>query len=85
MPAIETTLTRKGQVTIPAEVRKALGLKPHDKVAFELEGDVAKIKRATSKIRRWYGAVTPTARPEDFRKMREEFEEGVAAEADHRG
>lgn len=82
MLEIETTVTQKGQVTIPAEVRKALGLKPHDKVTFELEGDVAKIKRATSKIRRWYGAVKPIESPEDFRKIREEFEEGVAADSD---
>ena len=85
MLEIETTVTQKGQVTIPAEVRKALGLKPHDKVTFELEGDVAKIKRATSKVRRWYGAVKPIERPEDFRKIREEFEEGVAAESDRGG
>jgi antitoxin PrlF len=82
MPELETTVTQKGQVTIPAEVRKALGLKPRDKVTFELEGEVARIKRAPSKIGRWYGAVTPIERPEDFRKIREEFEEGVAEEAD---
>ena len=29
-------VTRKGQVTIPAEVRKALGLKRGDRVAFTL-------------------------------------------------
>jgi AbrB family looped-hinge helix DNA binding protein len=84
MQALETTLTQKGQVTIPAEVRKALGLKPRDKVAFELDGDVAKIKRATSKVGRWYGAVTPVERPEDFRKVRAEFEQGVAEEADRK-
>lgn len=85
MPELETTLTQKGQVTIPAEVRKALGLKPRDKVAFELDGDVAKIRRAASKIARWYGAVTPRERPEDFREVREEFEREVAEEADRRG
>ena len=85
MPEIKSTLTQKGQVTIPAEVRRALGLKPHDRVTFELEGDGAKIKRATSKISRWYGAVTPVERPEDFRRIREEFEEAVAGETDRRG
>ena len=85
MPGLETTLTQKGQVTIPAEVRKALGLKPRDKVTFELDGDVAKIKRATSKVGRWYGAVPPVERPEDYRKVREEFERGVAEDADRRG
>jgi AbrB family looped-hinge helix DNA binding protein len=30
-------MTSKGQVTIPAEIRKALGLKPRDKVSFRVE------------------------------------------------
>ncbi len=36
------TITSKGQVTIPAEVRKQLGLKKHDKIAFVLgkQGDI---------------------------------------------
>jgi AbrB family looped-hinge helix DNA binding protein len=38
-----STLTRKGQVTIPAEIRRALALKQGDKVAFELEGDQVRI------------------------------------------
>jgi AbrB family looped-hinge helix DNA binding protein len=76
----ETTLTQKGQVTIPVEVRASLGLKPKDKVIFEVEGDVAKIRRAPSKVLRWYGSITPRQRPEDFKKLREEFEQGVAEE-----
>ena len=31
-----TTMTSRGQVTIPKEMRKALGLKPGSKVVFEL-------------------------------------------------
>ena len=81
MRALETTLTQKGQVTIPQEIRAQLGLKPKDKVIFEVEGEVARIRRAGSKALRWYGAVTPRERPEDFRKVREEFEAGVAEEA----
>lgn len=30
------TLTSKGQITLPAEARKALGLNPQDKVLFRL-------------------------------------------------
>lgn len=85
MPKRETTLTQKGQVTISAEVRRALGLKPRDKVIFELDGDVAKIKRAASKVGRWYGAVLPIERPENYRRIREEFERTVAEEADRKG
>lgn len=77
---LETTITRKGQVTIPIEIRSRLGLHPKDKVLFELEGDVVKLRPAPSKVLRWYGSVTPRQRPEDFRKLREEFERGVAEE-----
>lgn len=33
-----STVTTKGQVTIPSKLRKALGLFPGKKVAFRLEG-----------------------------------------------
>ena len=39
MQNFETTLTEKGQVTIPQEIRKLLGLRPKDKVRFEVEGE----------------------------------------------
>lgn len=35
MPA---TITSKGQITIPVQVRKALGLEPGDRVVFRLAG-----------------------------------------------
>ena len=40
---IYSTITSKGQVTIPVEVRKHLGVAPNDKIAFVLqpEGTVA--------------------------------------------
>jgi len=75
-----TTLTTKGQVTIPAEIRARLGLKPRDKVVFDLDGDTARLRKAESKIAAMYGSVKPRNRPEDFRKLREEFEKGVAEE-----
>ena len=36
-------ITRKGQVTIPAEMRRSLGLKEGDRVAFVLEGNVVRV------------------------------------------
>jgi len=31
-------ITRKGQVTIPQEIRNRMGLLPHTKIEFELAG-----------------------------------------------
>ena len=39
-------ITSKGQVTIPRQIRKRLGLLPHTKVEFELAGDHARIRKA---------------------------------------
>ncbi len=85
MRDLETTVTQKGQVTIPAEIRARLGLKPRDRVRFEVQGDVATLRPVPSKVLRWYGSVAPKERPEDFREIREEFERGVAEEVDSEG
>ena len=38
---LTSTITEKGQTTIPAEVRKALSLKPHQRLTYEIcEGGV---------------------------------------------
>lgn len=34
-----TTMTERGQVTLPADVRRLLGIKPKEKVTFEVEGN----------------------------------------------
>jgi AbrB family looped-hinge helix DNA binding protein len=77
---METTLTQKGQVTIPVEIRARLGLKPKDKVRFELEGDSVTIRRAQSRIARHFGAVAAPGKPLDARQERVLFEQGVAEE-----
>jgi AbrB family looped-hinge helix DNA binding protein len=35
----KATITSKGQLTIPKQVREQLGLKPGDRLAFDLDGD----------------------------------------------
>jgi antitoxin PrlF len=41
-------LTTKGQATIPISVRKALRLKPGDRVAFEVAGQKVTLRRLDS-------------------------------------
>ena len=37
-------VTSKGQTTIPGKIRKALGIKPGDKLEYVVEGDYATIR-----------------------------------------
>jgi AbrB family looped-hinge helix DNA binding protein len=38
-------LTTKGQVTIPLEIRRKLGLEPWTEVEFELDGNSARLRK----------------------------------------
>jgi AbrB family looped-hinge helix DNA binding protein len=40
------TLTTKGQVTIPQDIRNRLGLMPGTRVVFDVVGDSVRIRRA---------------------------------------
>lgn len=42
----ESTLTSKGQVTLPVDIRRALRLEQGDKVVFEAQGDTVTLRRA---------------------------------------
>ncbi len=39
-----STVTRKGQTTIPGKIRQALQIKPGDKLEYAVEGDHATIR-----------------------------------------
>lgn len=73
-------MTKKGQVTIPVEVRKTLGLKPRDKVIFELQCQEARIRPVASGLLAGFGAVKPKEKPEDCKRLRKGVEERVSGE-----
>jgi antitoxin PrlF len=53
-------VTQKGQVTIPLEVRRALGIKPGSEVVFRLDEEGARLvidgERAAAEVARMRGA-----------------------------
>jgi len=52
----QTTMTSKGQTTIPKEIRDSLGLQPQDKLNFSLLSDGTVIMRAKKRsIKSVYG------------------------------
>ncbi len=73
MKQILSTITSMGQVTVPAEVRRHLGLAAHDHVAFIIEADgtvrLSSPQRATVKSLR--GAAGTLPHPMSWHEMRE--------------
>ena len=53
-------LSNKGQVTIPIEIRRALGIKPGDLVAYELQGQYIRLRRITPFDDAFHSAVSET-------------------------
>lgn len=45
----EATLTSKGQITIPADIRKAMGLSAQDRLVFTVLGDGTTVMRAKTR------------------------------------
>lgn len=63
-------VTRKGQVTIPIEIRDRLGIEPDGQVVFHVEGERVYLTPVRETLETAYGAVTPLRRPEDFQALR---------------
>ncbi|MCL5266222.1 MAG: AbrB/MazE/SpoVT family DNA-binding domain-containing protein [Chloroflexi bacterium] len=79
-------MTRKGQITVPAEIRRTLKLKQGDKIGLSVRRtDKDKIqvtlRPVQSVAEMTFGSVAPRKRPEDFDELRRMFEESVAEEA----
>jgi AbrB family looped-hinge helix DNA binding protein len=60
---VGTTLTRKGQITLPKAVRDGLGLQPFDRLEVELEGDSARVRRARTSLEEIAGSLPPLGVP----------------------
>lgn len=45
-------ITAKGQITIPIEIRRKLGLQPNSEVEFEIAGNAVRIRKARGRTER---------------------------------
>lgn len=73
-----STMTRKGQVTIPKEIRDKLGLTEGDRLFFARRGDEIVLKVLRGNILDLKGSVRPKKHPEDFETVRETTKRKVA-------
>jgi AbrB family looped-hinge helix DNA binding protein len=77
MPKVrnEAKITSKGQITVPVEIRRALGVRPGDRLVFESAGDGVTVRpvRQASVFEKYRGAIPelPVGRREMMRFMRE--------------
>ena len=70
---VESTITSKGQTTLPKPVREALGVRPGDRVRYIILGDEVRIIPMRP-LARLFGALKHEGPP----KTLEEMERGVA-------
>ena len=75
---LESTVTRKGQITIPKEIRNRLGVREGEKVIFVLRGDEVVLRVIRGTILDLKGSVKPHARPEDFEAIRKSVKKAVS-------
>lgn len=82
-----SVLSSKGQMTIPKEIRKALNLRPSEKVIIVVEGNQAILQPLRGSLLDIGGSVKITDRekPIEFKKVREEVKKRVAKKIATRG
>ncbi len=80
-----SSVSPKGQITIPQEIRRILGVKPKDRVRFTLEDGEVKISPAASDLGALYQAVPALARRLSVAEMIEIAHEEQAEEVAREG
>jgi len=60
----EARITSKGQITVPHEIRRALGVRPGDKLLFEKDGSGFRVRpvRTKSPFEKFRGIGSPGIR-----------------------
>jgi len=82
---LASSITRKGQVTIPKSIRDRMGVREGEKVLFVERGDEIVIKVLRGTILELKGSVKASKQPEDFGRVRQAVKRAVAAKAARRG
>jgi AbrB family looped-hinge helix DNA binding protein len=79
-----TVITRKGQVTIPAEYRQALGLSEGDRMDVVLDGNTVRLVRAESVTARTAGILAGPGPVLSAKALRRAGEVAVAEAVERR-
>ena len=77
MKELVKIVTSKGQVTIPVEVRRLLGIVPHAKVAFIVEDSQVRLAPASSIVERTAGSLRSRKAVRSARQLRRVAEQAI--------
>jgi AbrB family looped-hinge helix DNA binding protein len=75
---LASTATRKGQITIPKEIRDRLGVREGGKVVLVLRGDEIVLKVIRGAILDLRGSIKAKVHPEDFEAVRKSVKRAVS-------
>jgi antitoxin PrlF len=71
------TITSKGQITLPKDVRDALGVDTGDRVAFRIADDgTVTVEAETVDLRALRGSIKPAARGVSLKEMHDAIRRG---------
>jgi AbrB family looped-hinge helix DNA binding protein len=76
----KSEITESGEITIPAEIRRALGLEPKDQVEFEVIDGRAVLIPVRRSILDYFMSIPALEPPMADDELEEAFEHGVADE-----
>jgi AbrB family looped-hinge helix DNA binding protein len=85
MKEMLSSVSPKGQVTLPVEIRRSLGIKPKDKVAFRLEQGKVEITPAPSPLADSYQAIPALKPPRSWKEIEALVSEEIAQDAAREG
>ena len=80
MTEIIATVSNKYQITLPADVRRRLGVGASDKIAFVLDEEGVRIEPVKLTLSDLYGSVPEL--PEETADLEKEIDEAMTAAAD---
>jgi AbrB family looped-hinge helix DNA binding protein len=81
---LTSTVTIKGQVTLPVEIRRFLKIGPRDRVAFVVDDDHVEIRRTESVVARTAGVFRTQEEPLSAERLRAEAEIAWATDVEER-
>jgi antitoxin PrlF len=81
----QSTLTDKGQTTVPAEVREALKIQPRQRLAWEIQADGSAVVRPQPSALKLFASLKPSKRFPGLKQEKEGTLRAVAKQAAKEG